>query len=285
MARVERTVQRLASEPGATPSAGAALADAARELSRQKLSERMRAAARNAENATRGNADAPKNGADGTPARDEQAGAGRGAGGRAESGHEGTDIARALDRLGQRLGAAGGETEQASRLSRQLSRARDMRDELVAVDRQLAELRRQGEGGEKGQGAGAASQGGRSGQAQSPGRGAAQGAATSGEWEQARALVDELTRDHEAGFGSRDADGFNPGLSAPGTEGWKQDFARWDQLKVQMAAALEKMEGSAASALRRQPSTDRLNPGPSQAVPEQYRDLVDKYFRALASGK
>jgi len=78
---------------------------------------------------------------------------------------------------------------------------------------------------------------------------------------------------------------FNPGRSAPGTEGWKQDFAQWDELKVQLSAALENAENSAAARLRTQQTTDRLNAGVAQGVPEQYRGLVDQYYRALASQK
>ena len=77
----------------------------------------------------------------------------------------------------------------------------------------------------------------------------------------------------------------NPGISAPGTEAWKQDFAKWEELKVQLAAALENAETSLASQLREQESKDRLNAGATQAVPERYRRLVDQYYRALASKK
>jgi hypothetical protein len=81
-----------------------------------------------------------------------------------------------------------------------------------------------------------------------------------------------------------EADGFNPGRSAPGTESWKQDFEKWDELKVQLAAALERVERTTADRLRGQQSRDRLNAGATQAVPEPYRRLVEKYYRALAAG-
>ena len=81
-----------------------------------------------------------------------------------------------------------------------------------------------------------------------------------------------------------DADGFNPGRSAPGTEAWKQDFQKWDELKVQLSAALERVERTTADRLRGQQSRDRLNAGTTQTVPESYRRLVEKYYRALASG-
>ena len=78
---------------------------------------------------------------------------------------------------------------------------------------------------------------------------------------------------------------FNPGISAPGTEAWKQDFAKWEELKKQMEIALEKAESSLATQLREQESKDRLNAGATQVVPDAYRRLVDKYYRALASKK
>jgi hypothetical protein len=65
---------------------------------------------------------------------------------------------------------------------------------------------------------------------------------------------------------------------------WKQDFQKWDELKVQLAAALERVERTTADRLRAEQSRDRLNAGATQAVPESYRRLVEKYYRALASG-
>ena len=59
-------------------------------------------------------------------------------------------------------------------------------------------------------------------------------------------------------------------------------FTKWDELKVQVAAALERAERTAADRLRDQQATDRLNAGATQAVPEAYRRLVEKYYRALA---
>jgi hypothetical protein len=104
-------------------------------------------------------------------------------------------------------------------------------------------------------------------------------------WDQARELVDELRREDGMGRNTPEMSRFNPGLSAPGTEAWKQDFAKWEELKAQMEIALEKAETSLASQLREQESKDRLNAGATQAVPDAYRRLVDKYYKALASRK
>ena len=106
---------------------------------------------------------------------------------------------------------------------------------------------------------------------------------TQAPWQTARDLLDELRREDRL-ENAGEADAFNPGRSAPGTEGWKQDFAKWDELKVQIAAALERAERTAADRLREEQSRDRLNAGVTQSVPEAYRRLVEKYYRALASG-
>ncbi|MGH9350065.1 MAG: hypothetical protein ACRD26_22655 [Vicinamibacterales bacterium] len=299
MRRLEQSVDQLArgtqGARDATDDERKALADAARELDRQKLSERMRSNAR----AERTDADAAAG------ESDPRAGA-----------REGQEIARQLERLAERLGAAGGQSAEARRLSEQLARNRELRDRINEIDRQLSEMRRKGDRGREGQDGrpeetqqdgqpqqqdgqpqqqgeqrSASSQGqqGQSGQqgAADGGRGGeAQPAGTEGRpWQDARELVDELRRDEGLGASTPEASRFNPGRSAPGTQAWKQDFATWEELKKQMEVALEKAETSLASQLREQESKDRLNAGATQAVPEQYRRLVDKYYRALAQKK
>jgi hypothetical protein len=104
-------------------------------------------------------------------------------------------------------------------------------------------------------------------------------------WQEARELVDDLRREEGLGRWTPEGGGFNPGISAPGTQAWKQDFAKWEELKKQIEVALEKSETALASRLREQEAKDRLNAGATEAVPEQYRRLVDKYYRALAQRK
>lgn len=249
--RLADRMQRL--EQSATQLGGGA-GDAARELERQRLSERMRKAAR---------------------AADSRAAA------------EAEDIARALDRIGDRLGGAADDPV-ARQSAEQLARARALREQLDAVDRQLSQLNRDGRGGNTGRQSGRgdrqAGRGGqRSGGPSGPRSGTGGRDATDGAWDQARKLLDDARRQQEMGLNRRDIEGFNPGLSAPGTEAWKQDFAKWEELKVQLAAALEQLETSAAARLRQRQDRDRLHAGRSQAVPEAYRDLVDRYYRALAS--
>jgi hypothetical protein len=262
--RLEQGVRQLAgAAQGTDPRERNALKDAVREIEEQRPAQRMRSAARAA------------------AAGDRQAS------GSKDARTDGENIARALDRLADRLGAAGGQSEDSERLTEELSRIRELREELAGLDRQLSELRRQS-------GDPNSASGGRDGQ---PGRGqpgsGAQGAGVQGggvqngdaqaPWQTARDLLNELRRENRL-ENPREADGFNPGRSAPGTEAWKQDFAQWDELKVQIAAALERAEQTAADRVRAEQSRDRLNAGATQAVPEAYRRLVEKYYRALASG-
>jgi hypothetical protein len=228
-----------------------ALNEAVREIDQQRPSQQMRDAAR------AGQPGAPGPGA---------------ASGRPSS----EQIARALERIGDRLGAAGGQNADSERLTEELSRIRELREELAQLDRQLAGLREQVEGrGGSGRGRG-----------EPPGPGARGGGVQNGDtqeaWQNARELLGEMQRENRLETLARETDGFNPGRSAPGTEAWKQDFAKWDELKVQMAAALERAERTAADTLREQQANDRLNAGASQAVPEIYRRLVEEYYRALA---
>jgi hypothetical protein len=253
--RLEQAVRQAAkTSQGLDASAKDALTDAVGEIEEQRPSQRMRAAARAAQEAG------------GTP------------------GQEGESIARALDRLGEHLAGASGQAQGSERLTEELSRIRQLREELAGLARQLADLREKADGADGGIASGGrqgtASQGGAQ-----PGRGARSGGVENGDanpWQAASDLLTELRRDNRIDL-SGEADGFNPGRSAPGTEAWKQDFAEWDELKVQLAAALERAELTAAGQLRDRQSRDRLSAGASQTAPESYRRLVERYYRALAS--
>jgi hypothetical protein len=247
--RLEQAVRQLA---GASQDAEArernALNEAVREIDQQRPSQQMRKAAEAGQRAPGG-------------------GGGQAAGGE--------QIARALERIGDRLGAAGGQSADSQRLTEELSRIRELREELAQLDRQLAGLREQaGERGGAGRGRG---------NEPGPGtRGGVQNGDAQAPWQSARELLNEMQRENRLESLASESEGFNPGRSAPGTEAWKQDFAKWDELKVQIAAALERAEQTAADRLRGAQANDRLNAGATQAVPDAYRRLVDKYYRALA---
>ena len=74
-------------------------------------------------------------------------------------------------------------------------------------------------------------------------------------------------------------------MSAPGTEGFKQDFSSWDVLHKEVALALERVEQSLSDRLLEKDTRDRVNAGASDQAPEEYRALVDQYFQSLASKK
>jgi hypothetical protein len=117
--RADRLGQQLDALRKSTPGQGAAsLADARKELDSQRVSETMREAARGLREGQREGA-----------ARAEAAG---------------RSAARALDRLADRLSDATGQRDAAERkLSDQLARARDVRERMGDLQRQLAELQPQ----------------------------------------------------------------------------------------------------------------------------------------------
>jgi hypothetical protein len=73
-------------------------------------------------------------------------------------------------------------------------------------------------------------------------------------------------------------------FSSPGTEGFKQDFARWQQLRDQATAALARVESALSKRLDTQ-AVDRLAAGVDDKAPASYRSRVDDYFKAIAAKK
>ena len=74
-------------------------------------------------------------------------------------------------------------------------------------------------------------------------------------------------------------------LSAPGTEAFKQDYAKWEDLRRQATQALDKVESSLSKQLQDKAAKDRLAAGVDDKAPPEYRQQVDSYFKALASKK
>ncbi|MBI3048724.1 MAG: hypothetical protein HYY76_10490 [Acidobacteria bacterium] len=274
--RLDRSVRQLADGGSDTNALQQnALDEAVKELDRSRTVQRMRDAARAERQVAEGRGQ--ESGARGQEPQARRPGPS--GPGEPLTPRESEGIARGLERLADRLAAAGAESGESDQASEELSRLRQLREELARLDRQLGEMRDRA--GDQNAGQSARGRGGRQGgQGAEGGRGGQNIDATGG-WQDARELLNEL---HEFGV-VPDVEGFNPGRSAPGTEPWKQDFAKWDELKVQLAAALERLERTAADRVREQQSRDRLNAGRSQAVPEQYRRLVERYYRALAAGE
>ena len=78
---------------------------------------------------------------------------------------------------------------------------------------------------------------------------------------EARAQVETLGRATPDMRGPATPEEWQPSVSAPGTEAFKQDFARWESLKPNLLLALEKVERSLTDELREQETRDRLNAG------------------------
>jgi hypothetical protein len=202
------------------------------------------------------------------------------------------ELAGLLDRAADRLTAATAARDDESRkLSEQLGRTQALREKLEQVSRAIERAGRQsGRTGGAGSTQKAAGESGRTGE----GRMGAGGTDMTELREEslrqlrdARDLLDDLQR-QDPSF-SKNGAGFTLQgqglvLSAPGTEAFKQDFARWDALKRQAIVALEQAESTLSKKLQANASRDRLAAGVEDAVPPEYRTRVDSYFKAIAAG-
>src|SRR5262249_58787270 len=74
-------------------------------------------------------------------------------------------------------------------------------------------------------------------------------------------------------------------LSAPGTEAFKQDFAKWEELRRQATQALENVTASLSKKVQAKQAQERLAPGTDGKPPPAYQQQVDNYFKAIASKK
>lgn len=261
--RLGQSVKQLA-DGGAQSDEKQAMAEAGRELDRQNLAERMRESAQ-----------AMRQGQQG----EQQAGA---AG----------EIARALDKVADQLGAAGERDAETSRLSDQLSRAQELRDRLGRLQRTMEELKQQGAEGAQGSQATQPSADGKEG---STGQQGSSAGGRDGRLSQLQREADSQMR--EAQKLAEDMQRENPGMqkggstpeqwqrsvSAPGTEGFKQDFANWESLKKNLLVALDQTESQLSDQLRARENRERLNAGRHDAVADTYKALVDRYYQSLAA--
>lgn len=220
----------------------------------------------------------------------EAAGAPQGSGERAsralaERGRQvATDLARAAEAFGRAAGL-----DQASRDdARRLARARSLGEELARIERgisdttqRLARANQAGQPAEGGQGSG--NVGDRAARDQA-GRDLER---LQQEYARASRELGELNA--EAGSGTGGGGGmatpeaWEPSRSAPGTEAFKQDYARWESLRHEMRLAVERLEASLAARLNAGADTQRLDLGGNDQVPERYRDAVARYFRATTT--
>lgn len=284
--RLADRVDRLAEElktlaPATTGAERAAVDNAAAELARQQVGRRLREGAEALRRAT-STAEAARRDASRVAERGQQA-------------------ARALDRIAVELGAlVGARDRETARIADDLARAAELAARLAEIERQLDALERRGS--DRAQGTQPAAEGRRGADApQEGGRAAGNRASGSGSedddrtrlWERywselgrARGLVDELRRERpELDALLPGSTGTAPTWSAPGTEAFKQDFARWEVLRREVRLALEHYQIARSNDLAERTLKDRLQAGASERLPEAYRRLVERYYQTLAARK
>ena len=277
-------------------------AEAGRDLEKQRVADRMQKSA----DAMRTAADRGAGTARGTTAPPGQSPGTEEARGQVDAQLE---AARALDKAADRLASAAGASKdgESGKLSTQLSRAQELQDRIDRLSEEMKRLGSEGaDGGRDGrsqQGRGTApgsssaktpGESGRSGEGQGGGsRGTGSDPARLREevqraMQETRELMEQLRRD-DPSF-SRGGMGFTfegQGMttSAPGTEAFKQDFARWEDLRRQATLALENARTTLSKKLQARESKERLAAGADDKPPADYQKQVDDYFKAIAAKK
>jgi hypothetical protein len=234
------------SDPDTDPDEQRAMNDAARELDKEKIGERMRQSAQSIKN--------------GVGSRES------GDGSRPE------DLAKALDKVAEKLGAATGARDaDTERLSSNLARTQELRDKLGELQGQMDQLANGGKGNGQGQG-------------QTPAEIQKLQREIEGKMRDTQKLADEVRQQNpEMQKGGATPEEWQRSVSAPGTESFKQDFAKWESLKKNLEMALEQTESTLSQQLRARENKERLNAGRRDAVSDSYRELVDRYYQSLAA--
>ena len=265
---------------------------AAEDVERQRIAERMQQSA-----------DAMRKSASGEPnsAADGQAASGAltgRPGARSQAGAQ-QELARALDRLADRLNLADTpQDDESRRMNNQVARARDLRTRMDDLTKQLQELDQQASSQPRGAPQAGSSPQGRSSTSGQPaqGTGASTGdpaapeplrAQIAKQMQQVRELLSETERQNPRGTAGPGStfEGQGMVLSAPGSEGFKQDFSKWQELTRKVTLALDDVESSLSKTLREKTSKDRLASGGDERPPAEYQQQVDSYFKALATRK
>ena len=258
--RLEQQVRDLGQAAHGDARTHTAVSEAARAMAEGRIEERMRAAA---EALRRG---------PGTTSRAETA---------PNPADAARELARTLDRVADRLADASGEHDPEGRkLADQLARAREARERLSDLRRQIERLQQEPQPGDTEQ-RGRAAQGG------SPGDGGRQRELQRlGEQyaEQLReaARLQEQAGSQNRGGGASTPEGQAMSRSAPGTEAFKQDFSRWEVLHKDVTLGLERLEATLSQTLLERAARNRLTAGGADRAPDEYQRAVDAYFKSLA---
>jgi len=221
--------------------------DASREIERQRLPDRMQQSASEMRSAAGGD---PK--AQGQTQRQQE------------------EVARALEGLADRIGQAMNAGDKTSRqMADQLTRAQELRDQMDSLTRELEQLSQQAGPG-------------------SPGDAARLRDDYNRRLQEARELLSQVGRDNpevkNGGIGFT-FEGQGMVMSAPGTEPFKQDFAKWEQLRKQVTLALDRAESELSRKLQARDTRDRLAAAAADEPPAAYQQQVDDYFKSLAGKK
>lgn len=255
---LQRSARQLAASEtqGGDAAGGGRTAGAADDLQQQRIAGRMRDAAKD----MRGEAGAAATGGRAgqtTPPR------------RAEAEQE---IARALDRIVDRLSGTTGVEE----IANALGESRGMRERLDRLEDQIREAEAQQRAG-KGPGGRGGSGSGQSDRLQQL------RAEYAREAQRTRQTLSRLERSAPgAGVGGTSPEGHEWSVTDQGTEAFKQDFSQWETLKKDVTSALERYEASVVARAARQSLRERLSGGGSDRVPDAYRDLIARYYESLA---
>jgi hypothetical protein len=255
-----------------------AVSEAARSLQRGRVADRMR------QSADQMRAAAGRAGAE-TSAREQAV----------KAVEEQRQAARELDALAEKLSnmttAAGDEASK--RLAEQRGRAQQLREELNRLTEEIGRV------GKVGSRPGPSDPAGRNGQAgKDPGGRAGSGGSGADlarlreeymkTLREARDLIDQLRREDpsfSSGGSGFTFEGQGMTLSAPGTEAFKQDFEKWDQLRQQATQLLSRAETQLTKKLQQSDLRSRLSSGGDERTPAGYEAQVEQYFRGLAQRK
>jgi hypothetical protein len=228
----------------------------------------------------------------------EQNAAGESAGAESDDARE---IARALDRVADRLGAAAsGQSSEDGRLGEQAAQAGDLRQRLADLRRQNDHLQRESNDRGNQQRSKQPAQNGQNGGSSAGSANGERSADAQGARERERQALEQQYRQtlEEAGKLQREAasngrqgrgaaggtpEGQQMSQSAPGTEAFKQDFSAWDSLHKDVTLGLERLEASLSQKMLEKASRDRIRSGAADRAPDRYQRAVDDYFRSLAS--